>query len=131
MQYMLMCCFDEEAWEALPETRKAAIMQETAEFIRSIVRSGHYRASARLQPTATTTTVRARNGRLVTTDGPFAETREQLGGYYLLDCRDLDDAINWASRIPGAQQGLIEVRPVMNYDTVGIDRDVQAHEAAR
>ena len=114
MQYMLMCCFDEEAWEELPEARKAAIMQETAEFIRGIVRSGHYRASARLQPTATTTTVRERNGRLVTTDGPFAETREQLGGYYLVECGDLDEALSIAGRVPSLRAGgAIEVRPLL------------------
>ena len=75
--------------------------------------------------------MRVRDGETVTSDGPFAETREQLGGYYLLDCRDLDDAICWAARIPGAQQGSIEVRPVMDYEAAGLDRDVQAHEAAR
>jgi hypothetical protein len=72
-----------------------------------------------LQPTSTATTVKVRDGETLTTDGPFAETREQLGGYYLLECKDLDDAIGWAARIPGAQHGSIEVRPVMDYEAAG------------
>jgi len=72
-----------------------------------------------LQPTSTATTVRVRDGEALTTDGPFAETREQLGGYYLLDCKDLDDAISWAAKIPGAQNGSVEVRPVMDYEAMG------------
>ena len=113
MQYMLMCCFDEEAWAQMPEGRKVVIMQETAEFVHGIVKSGHFRAAARLQPTATTTTLRERNGRVVTTDGPFAETREQLGGYYLIECSDLDEALSIAGRIPSLRAGgAIEVRPV-------------------
>lgn len=113
MQYMLMCCFSEEVWAQMPEGRKLAIMQETSEFVQGIVWSGHYRAAARLQPTATTTTLRERNGRLVTTDGPFAETREQLGGYYLVECRDLDEALSIAGRIPSLRAGgAVEVRPL-------------------
>jgi len=113
MQYMLMCCFSEEAWAQMPESRRLAIMRQTAEFVREIVRSGHYRAAARLQPTATTTTLRERNGRLVTSDGPFAETREQLGGYYLVECSDLDEALAIAGRIPSLRAGgAVEVRPL-------------------
>ncbi len=78
-----------------------------------------------LQPTSTATTVRVRDGEALTTDGPFAETREQLGGYYLLDCKDLDEAIGWAAKIPGAQTGSIEVRPVMDYEAMG--REEAAH----
>ncbi|MGI8794931.1 MAG: YciI family protein [Acidimicrobiales bacterium] len=69
-----------------------------------------------LQPTSTATTVRVRNGETLTTDGPFAETKEQLGGYYMLTCADLDDAIKWASQIPGASMGCVEVRPVIEFD---------------
>ena len=78
-----------------------------------------------------TPTVRVRDGETVTSDGPFAETREQLGGYYLLECRDLDEAIGWAAKIPGAQNGTIEVRPVMNYEAVGMAQDAEAHEGVR
>jgi hypothetical protein len=77
-----------------------------------------------LQPTSTATTVRVRNDETLTTDGPFAETREQLGGYYLLDCKDLDEAIGWAARIPGAQSGSVEVRPIMDYEAMG---NTEAH----
>jgi hypothetical protein len=114
MQYMLMCCFDETRWAQLPAAQKDQIMQEYSEFIQGIVKSGHFRAGAKLQPTSMATTVRQKNGRLITTDGPFAETKEQLGGYHLVECRDLDEAIAIAGRIPTlCVGGSIEVRPVM------------------
>ena len=72
-----------------------------------------------LQPTATATTVRVRDGERMLTDGPYAETKEQLGGYYLLECKDLDDALSWAAQIPEAKSGAIEVRPVMDYEAMG------------
>jgi hypothetical protein len=84
-------------------------------FTQSIIQSGHFKAGDGLQPTTTATTVRVRDGKILATDGPFAETREQLGGYYLVDARDLDEAIGIAARIPGAKAGSIEVRPVMIY----------------
>ena len=92
------------------------IMGEYEAFTRSIVQSGHFKAGDALQPTATATTVRVRDGKTVATDGPFAETREQLGGYYLIEAKDLDTAIGIAARIPGARTGSIEVRPVMIYN---------------
>lgn len=114
MQYMLMCGFDETRWASLPDAQKNRIMQEYGEFVQGIVRSGHYRAGARLQPASMTTTLRERNGKLVTTDGPFAETKEQLGGYHLIECQDLDEAIAIAARIPTLRAGgVVEVRPVM------------------
>ena len=114
MQYMLMCCFDETLWANLPEAQKDKIMQEYSELIQGIVKSGHFRGGAQLQPISTSTTVRERNGKLITIDGPFAETKEQLGGYYLVECRDLDEAISIAARIPSVRVGgSIEVRPVL------------------
>jgi hypothetical protein len=114
MQYMLLCCFDEKLWEMMPEARKREIMQEYGEFVQGIVRSGHYRAGAQLQSTSMATTVREKNGKLITTDGPFAETKEQLGGYHLIEGRDLDEAISIAKRIPTLRAGgSIEVRPVV------------------
>jgi hypothetical protein len=83
------------------------------EFTASIIKSGHMRAGDALQPSSTATTVRVREGRTLSTDGPFAETKEQLGGYYLVEAKDLDEAIKLAARVPGAQFGSIEVRPVM------------------
>jgi hypothetical protein len=83
-----------------------------------------------LQPTSTATTVRVRDGERLLTDGPFAETKEQLGGFYLLECGSLDEAIDWAAKIPGAQFGSVEVRPVMNYEGAG-DEGVQQSAAAQ
>jgi hypothetical protein len=85
-------------------------------FTQSIIQSGHFKAGDGLQPTTTATSVRVRDGKIMTTDGPFAETREQLGGYYLVEAKDLDTALGVAARIPGAKTGTIEVRPVMIYD---------------
>ena len=114
MQFMLMCYFDEKAWTALPEARRSEVMQAYDRWVQGIVRSGHYRASGRLQPTASTATLRERNGKLVVTDGPFAETREQLGGYHLVECRNLDEATSIAARIPTLPVGgTIEVRALM------------------
>ncbi|MGQ0592180.1 MAG: YciI family protein [Gammaproteobacteria bacterium] len=113
MQYLLMCCFDEKRWEKIPESQRDEIMQEYGEFVQSIVKSGHYRAGAKLQSSSTATTVRGRNGKPVLTDGPFAETKEQLGGYHLVECKDLDEALSIAKRIPTIRVGgTIEVRPL-------------------
>ena len=113
MQYMLLCCFDEERWATMPDADKDKIMQEYSEFIQSIVKSGHYRAGAKLQPASNGTTVRQKDGKLITTDGPFAETKEQLGGYHLVECQDLNEAIGIAGRIPTlCVGGSVEVRLV-------------------
>jgi hypothetical protein len=113
MQYMLMIYYDEERWTQLPEAQRAKIMQESDEFRQGIVTSGHFRASARLQPTSMATTVRENSGQRVITDGPFAETTEQLGGFLLIDCKDLDEAMAIAARFPAMRSGAaIEVRPV-------------------
>ena len=114
MQYLLLCCFDEKRWAQLPEVQKDQIMQEYDAFIQGIVRSGHYRAGAKLQPTSMATTVRQKEGQRVTTDGPFAESKEQLGGYHLVECQDLDEALALAGRIPTLRiGGAVEVRPVV------------------
>ena len=113
MQYMLMCYFEEKLWDALPETQKDKIMQEYGEWTQGIVRSGHFRASTKLQPSSTTSTIRERNGKTVIKDGPFAETKEQLGGFHLIECKDLDEALSIAACIPTIPAGgTIEVRPV-------------------
>jgi hypothetical protein len=113
MRYMLLICDREADWEALSEKDQVALYQEYMSFTESIKKSGKHRASDRLQPVATATTVRVRNGKTVTTDGPFAETREQLGGYYIVEAKDLDEATAIAARIPSARMGSIEVRPIM------------------
>jgi hypothetical protein len=116
MQYLLMIYRSEaELGKMTPADRKA-MTAEYMTYTQSIVQSGHFKAGDGLQPSTTATTVRVRDGKVMATDGPFAETREQLGGYYLVDAKDLDTAIELASRIPGAKTGSIEVRPVMIYD---------------
>ena len=116
MQYLLLIYRNEaDLAHANPEERKK-ISAEYGVYTQSIIQSGHFKAGDGLQPTSTATTVRVRDGKMLTTDGPFAETREQLAGYYLVDAKDLDTALGLAARIPGAKTGSIEVRPVMIYD---------------
>jgi hypothetical protein len=111
VQYLLMCCFDEERWQAIPPPQQNRIMQDYGQFVESIVHSGHYLGGAKLQPSANAVTVRAANGKTVATDGPFAETKEHLGGYHLVECKDLDEAISIAARIPTIHVGgAVEVR---------------------
>ena len=113
MQYMLMCCIDEKAWTQLPDSEKHRIMQEYGALIQSLVTSGQFRGGGQLRSTSSATTVRMKNGKAVLTDGPFAETKEQLGGYHLVECRDLDEALSIAARIPTLPaRGAIEVRPL-------------------
>jgi hypothetical protein len=113
MKYLLLCCFDEKQWDAIPESRRDAIMREYGELIEHLHESGRHLAGARLQRTAAATTLRVRNGKLVVTDGPYAETKEQLGGYHLIECRDHDEAMTIAQRIPTLPfGGTIEVRPL-------------------
>jgi hypothetical protein len=114
MQYMLMIYHDETLRAQMLEVQQGKIVQECDEFAQSLVKSGHYRASARLQPTSMATTVREQRGKRVITDGPFAETKEQIAGYLLVECQDLDEAIAIAARFPSMRFGAaIEVRPVM------------------
>ena len=113
MQYLLMCCFDENLWARIPDSQRDEIMREYGEFHQGLVDSGHYVGGAKLGASATATTVRAKNGKPIITDGPFAETKEQLGGYHLVECRDLDVAISIAMRIPTLRAGgSVEVRPL-------------------
>ena len=113
MQYLLLCCFDEERWNAIPESERGQVMLEYGELVEDLARSGHYLGGAKLQSCGTATTIRARNGKPTATDGPFAETKEQMGGYHLVECHDLDEAIAIASRIPTIRLGgVVEVRPL-------------------
>jgi hypothetical protein len=112
MQYLLLIYANEAETGALPEAEITTMMTGYGEFTKSIVQAGNFKAGDRLRPASTATTVRVRNGKTVTTDGPFAETREQLGGYYLVDAANLDEATAIAARIPGARYGSIEVRPI-------------------
>ena len=113
MQYLLMCCFDEKEWNRIPAAQRDGIMQEYGQWVQSTVSSGHYRAGAKLQATSSATTIRSKNGRPALVDGPFAETKEQLGGYHVIECKDLDEALSIAKRIPTLRVGgTIEVRPL-------------------
>jgi hypothetical protein len=119
MKYLLSIYTDESSWgSSTPEEIKET-MDAYSAFGREVEERGAYLAGEGLQPTSTATMVRVRDGERLITDGPFAETKEQLGGFYLLDCKDLDEAIELAAKIPGAKSGSIEVRPVMNYEEVG------------
>jgi hypothetical protein len=117
MQYLCLIYEDEKAWQKMPPAEAEKILGEYHAYTESIRKSGHLVGGNALQPTHTATTVRLRQGKVGTTDGPFAETKEQLGGYYLLKARDLNEAIQLAARIPGARFGSIEVRPVMEFDS--------------
>ena len=113
MQYMLLIYANEAELAARRAEDAAGFRNAFGTFTKGIVESGHFKAGDALQSVSTATTVRVRDGKQVVTDGPFAETREQLGGYYLVEAKDLDEAVAIAARIPGAAYGSIEVRPVM------------------
>lgn len=115
MQYLLLIYRSEAELNKKTPADRQAISAEYGTYTQSIVQSGHFKAGDGLQPSTTATTVRVRDGKTLTTDGPFAETREQLGGYYLVEAKDLDTAIALAARIPNARDGSIEIRPVMIY----------------
>ena len=110
MKYMLLIYMSEDA---MTQQERADCYVESAGLARDLHANGKFVSASPLQPVATASSVRVREGRRIVTDGPFAETREQLGGYYLIDAKNLDDAIDVASRIPGARKGTVEIRPVM------------------
>ncbi len=113
MKYLLLCCFNERQWNAIPDSQRDGIMREYRELVESLHKSGHHLATGKLQPVATATTVRSHNRRPVVVDGPFAETKEQLGGYHVFECKNLDEAIAIAKRIPTVPYGgAVEVRPL-------------------
>lgn len=114
MQYLCLIYDAETIWSEMPEAERQKLHGDYMTFTEDIKKSGHFKAGEALQPTSTATTVRVRNGKTTTTDGPFAETREQLGGFYLIEAKDLDEATAIAARIPSARIGSIEIRPIMN-----------------
>ena len=116
MQYLLMIYSNEAEISKMDAATGQKMMDEYGAFTQSIVQSGNFKAGDRLRPASTATTVRVRDGKTLTTDGPFAETREQLGGYYLIEAKDLDAALAIAARIPGARLGSVEVRPIWVYN---------------
>ena len=112
MQYLLLIYSNEAEEAKMSPAAVDAIMTEYREFTQGIIQAGQFKAADRLKPSSMASTVRVRNGKVTTTDGPFAETREQLGGYYLVEAKNLDEALAIAARIPSAKVGSIEVRPV-------------------
>ena len=114
MQYLLLIYDDETKFGKLAEAQQNELMKEFRDYTESIVKSGNYRAGDQLQPAATATCVRWKGGKALLTDGPYAESREQLGGYYLVEAKDLDEAVALARRIPAARlDGVVEVRPIV------------------
>jgi len=113
MKYLLLIYENEGSFTGLSEAEQGRIFQEYTDYTSRIRKSGNYVVGEALQPVATATTVRVKNGKTLTTDGPFAETREQLGGFYMVEAEDLDEAIALAAGIPGARTGSIEVRPIL------------------
>ena len=113
MQYLLLIYEDEKNWAKMTEAEKGRVISEYGQLTDDLKKSDRYVGGNPLQPISTATTVRVRNGKRLTTDGPFAETKEQLGGYYLIEAKDLDEALSLAARVPAARTGSIEVRPIM------------------
>jgi hypothetical protein len=112
MRYLLLIAGDENARGEVSAVEDAATLDEYGEWVKTMADRGVLQGGERLRPTSDATTVRVRNGETLSTDGPFMETKEQLGGYFLVDCKDLDEAIEVAARLPGARTGSIEVRPI-------------------
>ena len=115
MKYLCLIYENEKNYETMPKEEADAVFGEYFAFTENIKQSGQYVGGEALQPTQTASTVRVRNGKVSATDGPFAETKEQLGGYYLIEARDLNDAIQVAAKIPGARYGSVEVRPIVDF----------------
>ncbi len=125
MRYMLLIYGDEQA---LDETEREECCRESAEVAHQIHAAGQYLAAAPLHPTSTAASVRVREGKRLVTDGPFAETREQLGGYFLIEAKDLDEAIAIAARVPMARLGTVEVRPVI--EIPGLPQPARRHDSS-
>lgn len=117
MQYMFLIYTDPQLIAGVQQADADATMAAYFAFDSEVRQKGVHVSGEGLQPPMTATTVRQSGGKLVTTDGPFAETKEFLGGYYILECKDLDEAVEWAGKIPGVKYGSIEIRPVMLYPT--------------
>jgi hypothetical protein len=113
MQYLLLIYEAETEWNGISEAEKQRIYREYGELSKDLQKNGNYKGGHQLQPISTATTVRERNGKKTVTDGPFAETKEQLGGFYMVEAKDLDEALAIAARIPSVRTGSIEVRPIV------------------
>jgi hypothetical protein len=115
MKYMFLIYTEEGSESQVTPAEREAMMSEYFAFTKEVSAQGVLVAGDELKPTSTATTLRPRGNQLATTDGPFAETKEQLGGFYILECQDMAEAVGWAAKIPGAKHGSIEVRPIVNF----------------
>jgi hypothetical protein len=115
MRYMLLIIGDESRYADMSPEDQAAQLGRWSEYTQALVDAGAFVAGDGLQTSSTATTLRVENGERVLTDGPFAETKEQVGGFYTINCKDLDEAIEWAAKLPSAEGGITEIRPVMDY----------------
>jgi hypothetical protein len=113
MKYLLLIYQDEKQWATLTEAERQKIYAEYGQLRQELVTSGQFVGGSQLHPVTTASSVRVRNGKEMVTDGPFAETHEQLGGYFLVEAKDLDEALGIAARIPSAREGTVEVRPIV------------------
>ena len=116
MEYIVLIYGDEKAWNRMPKSQIEQVYAAYRKYTEELQKAGVMKGGSELKPTTTATTVRVRNGKRQVTDGPFSETKEQLGGYYLVNARDLDEALTIAAKIPGARYGSIEVRPIMVFN---------------
>lgn len=116
MRYLCLIYEDEKWWEKATQADMEKGLAEYNAFTEGIKKNGNWLGGEALQPTKTATSVKVRNGKVSTTDGPYVETKEQLGGYYLINAKDLSEAVQVASRIPAAKNGTVEVRPIMEFD---------------
>lgn len=115
MKYLLMIYWDEATEARKTASENEQVMGSYFAYTTEVREAGAWKAGEALHPSTTATMVRVRDGKILTTDGPFAETKEQLGGFYLIECKDLDEAIQWSSKIPHAAMGSIEIRPVVDF----------------
>ena len=119
MKYLLLCCHDEKKWDSMSKKECDAVMEETMAYCEALKKSGQLLGVEQLEPTQTAMSVRVRTGKLTVTDGPFAETKEQLGGFFLINAHDLNEALQVASKFPSVRFGTMEVRPVRELPSSG------------
>jgi hypothetical protein len=129
MKFTLLLWGDESQWADMSEEEAAAEMARWEEYTNQLVAAGVMVSGEGLQASATSKTLRIEDGERVVTDGPFAETKEQLGGFYVIECDSFDDALEWASKLPSAEQGSTEIRPVIAYEEMGIEDTQRPVEA--
>jgi hypothetical protein len=129
MKFMLLLWGDEGQWADMSEEEAAAEMERWNDYSNQLIAAGAMVSGEGLQASPTSKTLRVENGEQVVTDGPFAETKEQLGGFYVIECASMDEALDWAAKVPSAEQGSTEVRPVIAYEEMGIEDTQRPVEA--